>query len=170
MWFYFTGDTIKITTPDEYKYESLSIRTTHRNFVFRVRTCMDAHIKLLPDEVSGIDDYYEIVLGGYGNTQSDIRKPLSGGVQASAQTLNILNCEQFRVFWISWSPEDKTIRVGSGIIPGMFEIMFYTDVSYIQVDTVEISTWEHYGGEWEIEQRTGRPFGYFCSDESTTRQ
>ena len=74
-------------------------------------------------------------------------------VFAEVDTPNILDCNEFRRFWVSWTP--TTISVGSG---WPFENMFltYTNPSGLKdIQAVAVTSWEYYEGEWEVDQGQG---------------
>ena len=52
----------------------------------------------------GITDVnaYEIVIGGYTNSESGIRTQVGGNFVTRKATKDILNCDRFLFFWISW--------------------------------------------------------------------
>ncbi|KAI8499818.1 hypothetical protein Bbelb_221350 [Branchiostoma belcheri] len=77
---------------------------------FRVKTSRDVHIAL-SSERSDRGDLYEIIIGGWGNTQSVICRSAGGPAQTTVSTPGILSADELRGFWISWAP-DGTIAVG----------------------------------------------------------
>ena len=52
----------------------------------------------------GITDVnaYEIVIGGYTNSESGIRTQVGGNFVTRKTTKDILNCDRFLFFWVSW--------------------------------------------------------------------
>ncbi len=56
----------------------------------------------------------EIVIGGNDNTKSVIRDGGEGEVVVEAVTLNILDGDEFRPFWISWD-DGKVVVSFSGV-------------------------------------------------------
>ncbi len=98
--YHFTGNIYTVYTEPDYNYERLKVYyppSVNNYFVFRVRTCMDAFVGLKP-LLESSDDYtfYEIVIGCYGNTYSDIRLPSEDMVVAHVDTPSILSCYSFR--------------------------------------------------------------------------
>jgi hypothetical protein len=45
---------------------------------------------------------YEIIIGGWGNTASEIRIGMQGTTLSRNQTANFLKVDEFRAFYISW--------------------------------------------------------------------
>ncbi|CAH1259009.1 PKDREJ [Branchiostoma lanceolatum] len=77
---------------------------------FSVKANSDAHIAL-SSEGATLNDMYEIVIGGWSNTQSVIRRSPDGNIEATASTPGIVSANEFRDFWVSWT-DDGTIAVG----------------------------------------------------------
>ncbi|KAI8514743.1 hypothetical protein Bbelb_073340 [Branchiostoma belcheri] len=77
---------------------------------FRVKTSRDANIALSLER-SDRGDLYEILIGGWYNTQSVIRRSAEGPALTTVSTPDILSADELRGFWISWAP-DGTIAVG----------------------------------------------------------
>ena len=49
---------------------------------------------------------FEIVIGGWTNTQSVIRDAMGAEPLRTRDTPNILSCGEFRTFWIHWAYVD----------------------------------------------------------------
>lgn len=65
-----------------------------------------AHIILAPSStVTANDDAYEIIIGGWLNTRSEIRKRLDGAVLAAAETPNILSLLKKKKFVVEITDE-----------------------------------------------------------------
>ncbi len=52
----------------------------------------------------------EIVIGGNDNTKSVIRDGGEGEIVVEAVTLNILDGDEFRPFWVSWDDGKVVVR------------------------------------------------------------
>ena len=74
---FFSGDVIRVTTGSEYGYGPNWFNLTKTGqsvFYFKVQICSDAHLLLIEDN-SNIDNrHYEIIISGWNNTRSAIRK------------------------------------------------------------------------------------------------
>ena len=118
----------------EYHYEhawvepktnpSSSARPQHNEIQFGVKGCNDAHILLsnnLYDSTS--ENIYEIVIGGYSNTLTDIRHG-HDGIVLQVSTPQIMKCDQFTMFWLSWD-EEGSITFGTGLVH-THQMMQYT--------------------------------------------
>jgi hypothetical protein len=156
-----TDSTVKLNVTNEYQYHYIEdlngyIRKYH-HMIFNVKTCNDAHV-ILSEQHTDERASYEIVIGGWGNTESTIRTCK----QCELRTTYFgspLSCNSFKSFWISWN--NGTIRVGTGHNVGHGEFMRWTDPSPHMVNYVGISTWTGSSAEWSIS--TGNPFFTFRS-------
>ena len=57
---------------------------------------------------------YEVVIGAVDNTKSQIFRPRDLGRNqplAESQTPGILNCHDFRKFWISWQEDEILVGI-----------------------------------------------------------
>ncbi|XP_056004596.1 C3 and PZP-like alpha-2-macroglobulin domain-containing protein 8 [Ostrea edulis] len=118
----------------------------YNHVIFDVKACNDAHV-ILSEQHSDVNNSYEIVIGGWGNTKSVIRTCKQCQPRTSFIG-NPLSCDSFKSFWISW--ENGAIRVGRGHIIGHGEFMKWTDPSSHLVNYVGISTWPGSSTEWKI--------------------
>ncbi|XP_063444961.1 uncharacterized protein LOC134725237 isoform X2 [Mytilus trossulus] len=106
-------------TPNKYAYRPF-ILSTHglfisdkESFSFHVQACNDVHVALLPKDFDIITDesvLYEIVIGGYRNTMSNIRKRKQGQSFVERARKGYLNCTEVRQFNIDWSNGNISVR------------------------------------------------------------
>jgi|GEM_PF-5886101 len=127
-------------TPNDQTYYSLPTFTLpakasggYETLFFKVRASNDAHIKL--GCTSNTNVFYEIVLGGWGNTVSVMRptnknNESNGNDGASLNTPNLLNGNEERDFWIATDGSTNTIRVGKGTDPTQGELMSWANPPY----------------------------------------
>ena len=94
---------------------------------------------------------YEIVIGGWGNTQSVIRRSKQGNTKIEASTPSILSPTEFRGFWITYN--NGVIKVGK---EGQAAFMEWTDPTPLPVNNIGYSTGWGSNGQFE-----------FCVEEST---
>ena len=64
------------------------------------------------------------------------------------ETIDILNCDEQRQFWVTWM--DDTIRVGEGAEIGQLEILLWPDPNLHPVFSVGLSTGYTATGQWII--------------------
>ncbi len=79
------------------------------------------------------------------NSQSVILESVSGNVWTTAETPNILSCNEYREFWITWST--VTIRVGRGGFIGSDQILEYTGLIDV-IHSVGLTTAPGVQGQW----------------------
>ena len=124
-------------TPNDQTYRSLGTFTLppkatggYETLMFKVRASNDAHIKL--GCTSNTNVFYEIVLGGWGNTRS-VMRPVNnnndsiGNDGAALNTPNLLNGNEERDFWIATDGATNTIRVGRGTDPTQGQFMSWAN-------------------------------------------
>ncbi|XP_046564872.1 uncharacterized protein LOC124273641, partial [Haliotis rubra] len=129
VWRFAPTSDVSLTTNTDYQYQSLhslgvDVASRATSFTFKVRASNDAHVALLQDEGVTDRNIYEVVIGGWGNTQSVIRTGMQHANRVTARH-RPLNGTQFRDFWISW--EDGVISVGTGKVVGVGMFMSWTD-------------------------------------------
>ncbi|CAG2198492.1 unnamed protein product [Mytilus edulis] len=105
---------------------------------FEVQGCDNALIALhAKSSLSG--PHYYIIIGGWGNTRSQISKAVTHEqlVYLSYKT-DLLDCYTYKNFWISW--EKGRIRVGSGNTLNDNVFLLYDDMCPFAIQEVMIST------------------------------
>ncbi|XP_035689585.1 uncharacterized protein LOC118424886 [Branchiostoma floridae] len=100
------------STDTQYRYRWNLPRLTGDRFEFEVKATNDVHVAL-SSQRHDLANMYEIVIGGWGNTHSVIRRSKQGTHHATASTPDINSPTEYRKFWITWS-SDGTIAVGRG--------------------------------------------------------
>ena len=116
--------------------------------VVYLKACSDAHIALARS-VDDIQNAYEVVIGGWHNTQSVIRDTPMGSFMAQADTTGILSCNMYIPIWLSW--EGSHIEVGVGLEVGTNVILSWQNPSaHWQVQAVGVSTGFDYEGDWSF--------------------
>jgi hypothetical protein len=115
--------------------------------VFIVQASNDAHIGLF-SSTQTTDEVYEIVIGGWGNTRSVIRKQSSGTNQVEANTPNILSSIESRQFWVD--AVGGLVRVGSGGVIGSNIIMQWQDSAPHVATHVGVRTGWGATGQWHV--------------------
>lgn len=143
-------------TPDEYLYKDVSDLDINidllQSIVFHVRACNDAHVGLFKSLPSpNIRRFYEIVIGGWGNTKSVIRDRRQGKALVQHDG-TLLNCNVYRQFWISW--QGQMLKVGQGKEINKRIIMEYPMRLYFDVQYVAITTGYGSEGRWLFQTGT----------------
>lgn len=91
-------------------------RNKTETLVFEVKICLQAKLFMSNSEVMSDSTLrYEVLIGGWGNAISAIRR--SDGIETNDvsekfNTAGLLDCNQYRLLWASW--EDGTIKLGTG--------------------------------------------------------
>ncbi|XP_066284945.1 uncharacterized protein [Branchiostoma lanceolatum] len=133
-------------TDNQYRYRWNLPPLTGSRFTFEVQANNDAHVAL-SSQNRDQDAMYEIVLGGWGNTQSVIRRGKQGHNHAKASTPGINSPTEYRAFWITWS-SDGTIAVGKGDETEPF--MQWTDPDPLPIAYAGYSTGWGSTGRWKF--------------------
>ena len=155
----FLGQTV-FHTEDNKQYDSSFniILDDSKSIAFSVRASNDAHIGFM---CNSCNDFYEIVIGGWGNTQSVVRrKPLgttSGAAANSASTSGIVDGNEYRPFWAQ--SLNGMVRFGTGHIIGLNVVKQWQDPSPINPNYVGFTTGWGSSGDWILESiGIGIPF------------
>jgi len=82
---------------------------TSGSLFFKVKAANDAHIALSPAPTEGTP-LIEIMIGGWGNTKTAIRKDRTKPDKALVDTPGILSAGELRGFWVRWA--NGNIAVG----------------------------------------------------------
>ncbi|XP_078674665.1 uncharacterized protein LOC144912807 [Branchiostoma floridae x Branchiostoma belcheri] len=114
--------------------------------VFKVKTSAGAHIAL-SSQGAGLNYMYEIVIGGWENTKSVIRREPLGEKKVTASTPGILSPDEFRIFWVSWT-QNGAIAVGR--VGESSPFMQWQDPNPLGIGYFGYSTGWGYTGEFEF--------------------
>ena len=141
------------TTPPVNAYTTLWLLQSQKSYVkFGVKACNDALLALSAQMDSSIFTY-EVVIGGYNNTQSDIRPGYSQTPPSiSASTPGILSCNETRYFWVSY--EGGLIEVGRGLELGQRRFLHWKYENPHAVTAIGFSGWD-VEDEWEFSHTEG---------------
>jgi len=87
---------------------------------------------------------YEILIGGWANKQSVIRKSLQGPAETTVATVDFLSATQFRTFWVQYAK--GSIEVGRGTKIGKDKFMSITGSPAIsELRAIGYSSWNQKG-------------------------
>lgn len=149
---FLTGRVYTVYTTTEFEYSFVWLRPTYQDLVFKVKAGSDVHVAL--STVQGTKDGYEVVIGGWDNSQSVIRT--EEGHVAEEQTPNILNADQFRYFWISWDSNDRRIKAGTGSAVGENTFIELQDDFFRHINAIGLATGYGYAGTYEFQDIYGK--------------
>ncbi|XP_061194496.1 macrophage mannose receptor 1-like [Saccostrea echinata] len=155
----FTTSTITLNTGNDYIYHYLIDSgidvSGHFSFTFDVMACNDAHIALSRDKNDNAYTY-EIVIGGWSDSQSVIRDcKQCAHMDTAAHQNHPVNCTQYLPFWISWT--NNVIKVGKGHDIGKNRFLIWNDTAPHDVNFVAVATGFGATGKWKFERGTYMP-------------
>ena len=114
---------------------------------FTVRAPNDAHIGFFSDR-KATDELYEVVLSGWGNTQSVIRESSQGANQVVHRTPGLLSRSVEKQFWAS--AEGGLVLVGEGDELGKRVLMKWQDPNPHEAVFVGVMTGWGATGVWSV--------------------
>ena len=143
-------------TDSEYRCNYTWLQPTQNYLSFKIRSCDNGHV-LLSTSLMDVSETaaYEIVLGAYENTISDIRRGAHGEILVQANTPNILNCDEFLPFWLRWG--NGMLIVGSGPLDSHV-IMQYSDPMMAENFVATVSSWISVPAEFHFLEAEGMKF------------
>ncbi|CAH1247273.1 MATN2 [Branchiostoma lanceolatum] len=103
---------VTFSTDPKYRYHWNLPELTGSSFTFEVKADNGAFVALSSQQ-GGMSAMYEILIGGWNNTQSVIRTCMGCRNRVEVSTIGILSPIEYRTFWITWSP-DGAMAVGKG--------------------------------------------------------
>ncbi|XP_060074523.1 C3 and PZP-like alpha-2-macroglobulin domain-containing protein 8 [Ylistrum balloti] len=128
----------------DFKYE-LGHRTS---ITFSVKACSDIHVALLSRDV-GACDMYEVLIGGYANTLSTIRRG-KNGYNFVTKSSSPADCNAFKSFKITWDLGLVTVWYESEIATWHF-LMSWRDPKPINVRYIGMTTGKATSGTWKLQ-------------------
>ena len=150
-------------TTDQYEYDFLSEPLgDDKTITFSVKANNDAHVGFFdnqetngaPRDVQGqytidLGAQYEIVICGWGGTQSVIREEAQGDAKALTDTTGYLDANDYRQFWASAA--NGLIRVGAGNDVGTHVFLVFQDPNDIlTVNWAAVATGWGSEGDWIV--------------------
>ena len=140
----------------DYAYGSFILSPSKTYMTFKVRACNDAHIALAADDSMDPANSYEIVISGWFNQRSVIRPCHQCQEWISADTPDLLSCDTYRQFWISW--DNLVLSVGSGWQVGTQAFLTYSidEQQYIPIYYASVSTGWESDGDWLLPTAVGK--------------
>ncbi|XP_067668468.1 uncharacterized protein [Haliotis asinina] len=154
LWHFTPVLDVSLKTGPVYHYQSLhslgvNVAPQVTSFTFQVRAESNVHVALLQEDGVTCSNTYEIVIGGWKNTQSVIRKGRHNDQRVTARH-RPLSATEFRDFWISWN--DGVISVGTGMTVDVGRFMSWRDPSPQSVRYIAVSTGCGSTGLWQFER------------------
>lgn len=127
-----------LKTPADNTHSKMWLTTESSFFRCHFQACTDMKVALSRDPQVTDSNVYEIIVGGWTNTQSVIRRGLGGDTVATVATPDILSCSESRPFWIGW--QNGNITVGRGNVTGQESFMSYADPAPYVIAAVSLAS------------------------------
>merc|ERR1719188_2096703 len=116
--------------------------------LFSVQATNDAHISFDSVSEDNGHQFYEIVIGGWGNTYSVIRKSSQGYNEIANGTHGLLSEHVLREFWVSADDDSGRVAAGTGNDINAGLIMEFIDPAPLHVDFAKVMTGWGSSGTW----------------------
>jgi len=142
-------DFMQITVPNYFVYNDTGLRmdlSTRNYILFEAKAARNVFIALTQYKDTYVQDkMYEVLIGGWTNTKSTLRRNKFEGAPklAEANTPGILSETEFRPFWFSWA--NGRIYFGTGKVVGQNILLDYTDPNPIPIYHLAIAGWDVFG-------------------------
>ena len=124
--------------------------------IFTVNAKSDAHVGFFSEKKSCpihcSNEMYEIVIGGWANSQSVIRRGSQGLIKDLKDTQNILKSNEDRPFWAD--AKDGLVRLGKGKVIGSDIVMIWQDNQQLDPSYVGFMTGFGSTGIWKFSEDT----------------
>ncbi|CAH1786992.1 unnamed protein product, partial [Owenia fusiformis] len=164
----FQGESFTETeTPNDNKVYWITdwLDLRERNYIlFELKTCKAGSIYLAPKETTNYTQVYQVEIGGAGNTQSFIAKGQNTYPRkVVVKTPYIVDCNQYRQFWVSWVPTTQGLMIsaGEGLCQGVNTFMTWTDPDTFQegvyVNSVGFGSYLGARGYWKFYRNLVNP-------------
>lgn len=145
-------------TPNDYQYHEPAVggkdivqtNGSLKYMLFSVQATNDAHISLDSITQDHGHQFYEIVLSGWGNTYSVIRKSSQGHNQVGQATHGLLSGSEQRNFWVSADENSGRVAAGQGSDITSQVIMEWDDGDPLHIDYAEVMTGWGSTGSWRF--------------------
>lgn len=135
------------TTGDTKRYDQMGIQIpASKAIVFELDASNDAHLGFFTASRS-LDEMYEIVISGWGNTKSVIRRRNQGPEKTDrASTKGLLSSGSYTHLWAD--AKGGVVRFGRGDVVGQDVILQWNDPHPLNVTSVGMMTGWGSSGKW----------------------
>ncbi|XP_063838499.1 uncharacterized protein LOC135087680 [Ostrinia nubilalis] len=144
-------ETLEVTTESNQQYKFYPVASG--SIRFEVKTWKDAHLVLTsgPKET---DPRYEVIIGGWENTKSVIRRKGKNPDQKEIQTPGILTDKEFRRFSIRWDGNTVQVHQYTEGQSQPRKLMEFKDPDRFPITFVGVGTGWGASGTWKFEDGT----------------
>ena len=121
---------------------------------FKVKACRDAHLAFM---IPGIEIVFELMIGASDNTET-LLKVKGSRVVWSTETPDILNCEEWRSFWVRIVKQQslKKFDFGVGSTFGNHRIIHHIERNASDFETIAFASSNGAVAEFEYAESGGR--------------
>merc|ERR1711993_164220 len=137
------------STADNRQYDTIFSQElgSLKAVTFTVLASNDAHVGFFSSSKS-LSEVYEIVIGGWSNSKSVIRKSNQGTNQVEASTSNIVSSSEAKQFWASAS--NGLVQFGHGSVIGEQTILSWQDPNPHEAVFIGVMTGWGSTGSWNV--------------------
>jgi len=137
------------STADNRQYDTIFSQElgSLKAVTFTVLASNDAHVGFFSSSKS-LSEVYEIVIGGWSNSKSVIRKSNQGTNQVEASTSNIVSSSEAKQFWASAS--NGLVQFGHGSVIGEQTILSWQDPNPHEAVFIGVMTGWGSTGTWNV--------------------
>ena len=121
--------------------------------IFEVKGCSRAKILLTNKPGIAEPSSMELIIGDDGNKKVTLQRwGAQTEVLKSVESLHILKCAEYQVFWYKW--ENNVYAFGMGLNVGYNEILKYEDTEKMKVNGMSFTSRER-NVEWRLTNENG---------------
>ncbi len=131
------------------EYQWLSV-VGYSSFVFRVRACQN--VKILLAETMG--NYNVMITNIFIGTNNENSSIIHRNDEVINHTPNILHCDEFRAFYVTWT--ESTVNVGTGASIYHNNILSYTNEDIPLTQAIALMSAAHSEVDYEIIKLVGK--------------
>ena len=152
----FSADWFSVITGDTKKYDSVHFKklAEDKAIVFTVRGKNDAHVGFFSEKksckINCTNEMYEIVIGGWDNSKSVIRRGSQGTSKVERVMHSLLNPNEDRPFWAD--AKNGLVRLGKGKVIGSNIIIKWQDNQPLDPSYVGFMTGWGSTGVWKFQE------------------
>ena len=144
--FFMQRQWLQIGTGNSERYDRMGIQVgDDKAVIFEVDASNDAHVGFFT-ATRHYHAMYEIVISGWGNTQTVIRRRNQGPNMATANTRGLLRAGMYTKLWAD--AKDGLVRLGRGNVVGKRVILKWQDPRPLDVESVGLMTGWGARGKW----------------------
>ena len=138
----------QVATGNSGRYDQMGIQVGYgKTVIFELDASNDGHVGFFTAARS-YEAMYEIVISGWGNTKSVIRRRNQGPAMVEANTQGLLRAGSYTQLWAD--AKDGLVRLGRGNVVGKDVILEWQDPQPLDVESVGLMTGWGSRGKWRL--------------------